>query len=163
MITLKNVSIKYVKEFYSLYNINLNINGNTLLIGDAASGNIFLLRLLAKIDTHYDGEILVDNKNLKQIKDKDLNIAYIPQKPCLFENKTVLENLIYPLKIRKINKIEAILRAKTAIKPYFLKICENFNITNTDKNKLNNNLNDSDYNKCYNDKSKKWLVNCMKF
>ncbi len=151
MIKLKNVSIKYIKDYYSLYNINLEINEHTLLMGNETSGNNFLLRLLAKIDNCYEGEIYVDDINLKQIKDKDLNLAYIPKTPYLFENKSVLENLIYPLKIRKINKNEAILRAKTAIKPYFLKIFEIFNKTNTDKNNLNNNLNDNDYNKSYND------------
>ena len=127
MIKLKNVSIKYVKDYYSLFNINLQINENTLLLGNETSGNNFLLRLVAKIDKVYEGEIFIDNDNLKQIKDKDLNLAYVPKIPYLFENKSVLENLIYPLKIRKINKNEAILRAKTAIKPYFLKIFENFN------------------------------------
>lgn len=130
MIKIERVRIKYVKDYYSLYNANLEIDGNSLLIGSDISGNNFLLRILAKIDKGYEGEIFVDNKNLKQIKDKDLNLAYITKTPCLFENKSVLENLIYPLKIRKISKKEAILRAKTAIKPYFLKIFEIFNKTN---------------------------------
>ena len=166
MIKLKNVSVKYVKDYYSLYNVNLEIDGNTLLIGGESSGNNFLLRILAKIDKNYEGEIFVDNVNLKQIKDKDLNLAYIPKTPYLFENKSVLENLIYPLKIRKINKKEAILCAKTAIKPYFLKIFEISNKTNSDKiqkekikinekfNTQDNNLKSNKYNKSYNDKGK---------
>ena len=137
MIKLKNISVKYVNDYYSLYNVNLEINGNSLLIGSESSGKSFLLRILAKIDKNYEGEIFVDGKNLKQIKDKDLNLAYIPQIPYLFENKSVIENLIYPLKIRKISKNEAILRAKTAIKPYFFKFFENFNKINDDLNKTN--------------------------
>ena len=133
MIKIEQVSIKYIRDYYSLFNINLEIKNNTLLLGNKTSGNNFLLRLLAKIDKHYEGQIFIDDANLKQIKDKDLDLAYIPEKPYFFKNKSVLENLIYPLKIRKISKIEAILRAKTAIKPYFLQIFENFNKTNTDK------------------------------
>ena len=132
MIKIERVSIKYVKDYYSLFNVNLGIDGNSLLIGSDISGNNFLLRILAKIDKGYEGEIFVDDKNLKQIKDKDLNLAYITKIPCLFKNKSVLENLIYPLKIRKISKKEAILRAKTALKPYFLKIFEIFNETNNE-------------------------------
>lgn len=135
MIKIEQVSIKYIRDYYSLFNINLEIKNNTLLLGNKTSGNNFLLRLLAKIDKHYEGQIFVDNVNLKQIKDKDLNLAYIPEKPYLFENKSVLKNLIYPLKIRKINKKDAILRAKTAIKPYFLKIFGKIN-----SNLINNNL-----------------------
>ena len=163
MIKLKNVSIKYIKDYYSLYNVSLEINDNSLLKGNETSGNNFLLRILAKIDKNYEGEIFIDGKNLKQIKDKDLNLAFIPKIPYLFENKTVLENLIYPLKIRKISKIEAILRAKTAIKPYFFKIFEIFNKTNTETiqkekmninekfNMQNNNFESNEYNKSYND------------
>ena len=135
MIKIEQVGIKYIKDYYSLFNINLNIENNTLLLGDKTSGNNFLLRLIAKIDKHYEGEIFVDDVNLKQIKDKDLNLAYIPKTPYLFENKSVLENLIYPLKIRKIDKKTAILRAKTAIKPYFLKIFDTIN-----DNSIKNNL-----------------------
>ena len=155
MIKIENVSIKYIKEYYSLYNVSLEINENTLLIGNETSGNNFLLRILSKIDKHYQGKIYFENQDLGQIKDKDLSLTYIPQKPCLFENKSILENLIYSLKIRKINKKEAILRAKTAISPYFLKIFENFNAIQNNKiasnEKANSNLKTNDYNKSYND------------
>ncbi len=155
MIKIENVSIKYIKEYYSLYNVSLEINENTLLIGNETSGNNFLLRILSKIDKHYQGKIYFENHDLVQIKDRDLSLAFIPQKPCLFENKSILENLIYPLKIRKINKKEAILRAKTAISPYFLKIFENFNAIQNNKSasneKTNSNFKANENNKSYND------------
>ncbi len=103
MIKLEHVSIKYIKEYYSLYNINFEIDKNTVLLGDEASGNNFVLRILAKIDKHYEGNVFIDNENLKEIKDKALNLAYIPKQIYLFKNKSVYKNLIYPLKIRKID------------------------------------------------------------
>ena len=145
--------VLYIKDYFSLYNINLKINENTLLLGDINSGCNFLLRILSKIDKNYEGEILIDDINLNRIKDKDLNLAYIPNTPYLFENKTILENLIYPLKIRKITKKEAILRAKTVIKPYFFEIFENFiNLYEKDQrvfvarhNKFDSNSNKNDF------------------
>lgn len=134
MIELKHVSINFVKNFYSLYNVNLQIESNTILLGDTTSGNNFLLRLISKTDKHYEGEIFVDNINLKQIKDKDLPIAYITKENYFFNNKSVLENLIYPLKIRKICKNDAILRAKNEILPYFLDFFKIFNETELNQN-----------------------------
>lgn len=104
MINFNSVSIKYIKEYYSLFNASFSINKNTLLLGDKTSGNNFVLRILAKIDTHYEGEILIDGINLKKIKDKNLNLAYVPSEIYLFKNKNLYKNLIYPLILRKVNK-----------------------------------------------------------
>ena len=68
MIRLINVSIKYIQDFYSLYNINLEIDKNTLLLGDEMSGNIFVNRLIAGIDKNFLGEILIENKNILDLK-----------------------------------------------------------------------------------------------
>jgi len=103
MIELKEVSKKYFNKFYTLYNANAQLNSNTLFV-DEDYGAVCLFRLIAKIDNPTSGEIYLNNVNLKTLKDKELNLAYLPQKPILFENKSVYKNLFYPLKIRKYNK-----------------------------------------------------------
>lgn len=114
MIELKNLSKKYFNKFYTLMNANAQINSNTLIL-DEDFGAVCLFRLIAKIDKPTSGEILIDNANLKTLKDKDLNLAYLPQNPILFENKNVYANLLYPLKLRKINKNTAKNLVKSAI------------------------------------------------
>ena len=106
MIKFNNVFIKHLTNFYSLYNCNLNFNCNTLLIENDTYSALSIMRILSKIDRHYSGEVFIDNINLKNIKDKDLNVAYIPKNPVLFKN--TFKNLNYVLKIRKINKNERI-------------------------------------------------------
>lgn len=103
MIELKKVTIKYVPDITTLLNFSAKIDCNTLIIGDEFLGTSSILRLIAKIDKNYTGEILIDNANLKEIKDKDLSVAYLPKEPYLFKN-TIEKNLSYPLKIRKIDK-----------------------------------------------------------
>ena len=125
MIKFDAVSIEYVKEYFALYNFSTEIKENTLFIGDHYVGSSAILRLLAKIDKDYSGEILVDNKNLKDIKDKDLNLAYVPQIPYLFKFKSIEKNLTYPLKIRKFDKYDI----KNAINHAF----ETYNLTNFNK------------------------------
>lgn len=104
MIEIKNLTVQYIKDFYSLYNVNLNISKNTILLGDQLSGGFALLRAIAKLDNHYTGEILINGKNIKQQNIKNLNIAYLPNEPVLFKLKTVKQNIIYPLVLRKIDK-----------------------------------------------------------
>lgn len=104
MIEFNAVTIKYVPDITTLLNFNLKINGNTLIIGDEFLGTSSILRLLAKIDKNYEGDIFIEGVNLKDIKDRDLSIAYIPKEPYLFNNKSIEKNLGYPLKIRKTDK-----------------------------------------------------------
>lgn len=126
MIKLINVSIKYINDFYSLYNINLEIDKNTLLLGDEMSGNIFVNRLISGIDKDFLGEIQIDNKNILDLKNSEFNLAYIPKNIYLF-NSNIEKNLAYPLKIRrkilKINKKDI----KNMINPLILRYkLENF-------------------------------------
>ncbi|MBQ8615374.1 MAG: ABC transporter ATP-binding protein [Clostridia bacterium] len=104
MIKFNGVFIQYVQEFYSLYDCNLKIDKHTILVEKNLCGCSAVMRVLSQIDKHYTGEIFVDDINLKNIKDKDLSIAYLPENPVLFKNKSLKYNLSFPLKIRKMNK-----------------------------------------------------------
>ena len=119
MIELKNVSIKYIKDFFTIYNLNCKIEGNTIFLGDEFLGSVSLMRLLSKIDKPTAGNIYIDGKNLWEIKDKDLSISYIPKEPYLL-NKSIEKNLMFPLKIRKVNKVEAKNRVDSLISAYNL-------------------------------------------
>lgn len=107
MIELRNVYIKYIPDFYTLYDISLIIKENTLFIGDIYSGANSLIRILSKIDTDYKGIVTIDDIILRDIKDKNLDLAYVSAEPYLFKSKSIFDNLYYPLKIRKVNSIEA--------------------------------------------------------
>ena len=104
MIEFQNVFIKYVNDFYSLYDCNLKIEKNTLLFEKNLCGASAFMRIIAKFDKPECGEVLIDNVNIKDISDKNLDVVYIPEKPVLFKHKSIEYNLSYPLKIRKINK-----------------------------------------------------------
>lgn len=104
MIKFDKVSIQYVKEYFALYNFSTEINSHTLFVGDDYVGSFAIMRLLAKIDKTHSGNIFIDETNIKIIKDKDLNIAYVPQIPYLFKYKSIEKNLAFPLKVRKFDK-----------------------------------------------------------
>ena len=95
MIKFENVFIKYVQDFYSLYNFNCNICSNTLLIGDFYSGTSAIMRTISKIDNQYTGDIYIDNINIKNIKSKELDLSYLPHSPIIFKNKNIFKRLDY--------------------------------------------------------------------
>jgi len=110
MIQFKKVKYTYFNKFYTLFDFSYNFdNGNYVLIGDNDTGPLTVIRLLAKLDTYYKGEILINGQSIKKINyKKDYNVAYISANPRFFNNKSVLHNICYPLKSRGIKKQERI-------------------------------------------------------
>ena len=136
MIELKKVTIKYVPDITTLLNFSAKTDCNTLIIGDEFLGTSSILRLIAKIDKNYTGEILIDNENLKEIKDKDLSVAFIPKEPYLFKS-TIEKNLSYVLKIRKVDK--ATIKEKVDFAINLLNnLAQKYNLTFTNKIKKMN-------------------------
>lgn len=104
MITLENFYVKFVNEFYSVFNANFTINYNTILTEKNPCGCIAFYRTLTKILNNYQGKIFIDNINLKTISKTSLDISFLPENPILFNHKSIKSNIEFPLKIRKINK-----------------------------------------------------------
>ena len=135
MIEFKNVSIKYVNDFYSLLNSNLVFDESSILINDETFSRFAVMRLISKIDKKYEGEILIDGTNLKLISNKYLPIAYCPTKPELFNSK-IFNNLIYPLNLRKINKNIAKNTVNSLINKYLFNFSNKINKLNDSQKKI---------------------------
>lgn len=109
MITVKNLCVKYTKEFYALYNVDLKIKKGeaVALLGGEDSGKTTLLRVLSGLEKSFEGEVYLKDIPLKKIDFScDVNVGYLPAKPIFFEKKTVYDNLKYLLKLRKFKKFE---------------------------------------------------------
>ena len=96
-ITFKNVSFKYPKaEEYVLKDISFDIKkGETVaFIGSTGSGKSTLINLIPRFYDVTEGEILVDNINIKDYKEEVLNdkIGYSPQKAVIFSG-TINSNI----------------------------------------------------------------------
>lgn len=105
MIEVKKLYLKYIREYYALYDINLKIEQgeSVALIGEEGSGKTTLLRVLAKLEKYDKGEAYIKDINIKKINFKeDVNLGYVSTKPVFLENKTVYENLKFVLKNRNI-------------------------------------------------------------
>lgn len=107
MIEFNGVTLAYTKDFNALQDINLKIeqNEHIVVLGEENSGKSSLLRVMVGIEKPNNGEVTIKGIPAHKVDFKQLiSLGYLPVKPVFMEGKTVLKNLEYPLKIRKIDK-----------------------------------------------------------
>lgn len=100
MLSIKNLNLKFTKEFYALEDINVDVEvgESVAFIGEENSGKTTLLRVIAKLEDFDSGEIYLNKIPIKKVDFKtDLNVGYVPYCPVFLENKTVYENFRYIL------------------------------------------------------------------
>jgi ABC-type bacteriocin/lantibiotic exporter with double-glycine peptidase domain len=99
-ITFKNVSFKYrTKDVYVLKNFNMELNLNNKIIGFtgvSGRGKTTLMKLVLKMYKNYEGEIYIDDVNIRDIDPDYLrkNIIYVNQNSKLFD-RLIIENIMY--------------------------------------------------------------------
>lgn len=100
MLSIKNLNLKFTKEFYALEDINVDVEvgESVAFVGEENSGKTTLLRVIAKLEDFDSGEIYLNKIPIKKVDFKtDLNVGYVPYCPVFLENKTVYENFRYIL------------------------------------------------------------------
>lgn len=97
-IELKEVSFRYHPERSVLDAVNLHINSGerVALAGTSGNGKSTIARLVARLYDASAGTVLVEGKDVRDIKLKSLrsSVIFVPQDPVLF-NLTLRENLLY--------------------------------------------------------------------
>ena len=92
-ISFKKVNFAYKKDNQVLKNINLEIKRGevTAFVGASGAGKSTMLALILKFITPNDGDIFIDDKNLKILNTKDIrkNIALVQQQPFLFSGTII--------------------------------------------------------------------------
>lgn len=97
-IEFKNVNFAFDRSKKVLSNINLTIEPGDIvgIVGTTGSGKSTLINLLMRYYDDYDGEILVDGVNIKDI-DMDYyrrSIGYVQQEPLMFRD-TIFNNIAF--------------------------------------------------------------------
>lgn len=101
MVEIKNLFLKYTREYYALYDVNLNIEDGeaVALVGEDESGKTSLLRILAKLEKPSKGQVYIREIPLEKLNFRtDLQAGYVPASPVFLEKKSVYENFKYILK-----------------------------------------------------------------
>ena len=121
MIQIKNLCKVYKSssgETVALKDINLDINDGEIfgVIGLSGAGKSTLIRCINMLEKPSSGSILIDGEDITKAKGKKLRvmrkkIGMIFQGFNLLEQKTVLQNVLFPLEISGVKKEEAKERA----------------------------------------------------
>ena len=109
MIKIENLFLAYNKEYYALYDINLEFNKGEVvaIVGPEGSGKTTLIRAIAGLERISKGDILINDVSVSKIDfSSDVSLGYVSRKPVLFEGKSVVKNLEWALKIRGVDKSE---------------------------------------------------------
>ncbi len=85
------------------------------LLGPSGCGKSTLLRCIAGLNNFENGSIIIDNKNIGNVKPKDRQVGMVFQSYALFPNMTVYENIAFGLKIKKLSKKEIDKKVKEMI------------------------------------------------
>lgn len=122
ILEVKNISKIYTTRFGSakvqaLSNMNFTVEEGeyVAIMGESGSGKTTLLNILALLDKPTGGEVLLNNKNITLIREKELsafrrdNLGFVFQDFNLLDNFSLKDNILLPLVLQKktVSEMEA--------------------------------------------------------
>ncbi len=119
MIEAKNLTKEYHvdgQRFKAVDNVSFEVDKGDIfaIIGLSGAGKSTLVRLLNRLEEPDEGNVLIDGVDIMSLREKELleirkRIAFIFQNFNLFNQYSVLENVMYPLTLtnKKIDKKKA--------------------------------------------------------
>ena len=112
-ITIENLTKKF-GDFTAVNNFNATIESGELiaLLGPSGCGKSTMLNMLSGILPVTEGKIYFDNDDVTDIGAEKRGVGLVFQNYALYPHMTVLENIAFPLEIKKVKKGE---REATAI------------------------------------------------
>ena len=116
ILDIKNLSYSFGNNPI-LKDINIHVNENEMvaIVGSSGVGKSTLFNLIAGVLKKQVGEITINGS-----EDYIGKVAYMLQKDLLFEHKTIIDNVILPLIIAKVDKKEALEEGNKILKQFNL-------------------------------------------
>ncbi|WP_271814362.1 ATP-binding cassette domain-containing protein [Clostridium beijerinckii] len=124
LLELRNIN-KYYRlkdndKFHVLNDINLTFNAGELvsIIGESGSGKSTLMNLIGGLDSDFSGELLVNEKDIKKLRRKELDkyrkneVGFIFQSFNLIGHLSVLDNVTIAMTLSNVRKKERLKRAR---------------------------------------------------
>ena len=107
-IALNGVEVRYGNTV-ALKDVNLDIADGEFfaVLGPPGAGKTTLLRTIVGLETPVAGDVLIDGERVNDVWPGDRDISIVFQNLALYPDKSVYDNLNFPLKQRKVPKPEA--------------------------------------------------------
>ncbi len=123
ILEVKDITKSYSgKQIIKDISINLKENEIVSLLGLSGVGKTTLFNIISGVESPDSGKVLLKNKDITSIPGY---ISYMLQKDLLIEEKTIMENIILPMRIKSIKRQEAKKRAYQYLKMFGLEGYEN--------------------------------------
>ncbi|ACK62733.1 MULTISPECIES: ABC transporter ATP-binding protein [Bacillus] len=124
MIELKNVSKVYKNaEETAVKGVSVHIKKGEffVLVGPSGCGKSTLLRMIAGLEEISSGDLIINERVANDLEPKDRNLSMVFQNYALYPHLSVEENILFGLKVRKVQKEERQKRLMEAIEMVGLK------------------------------------------
>ncbi len=113
MIDARNINVKFGKR-QILKDLNFKVNKGEYIsiIGKSGAGKSTLLNVISTLEKEYSGNVFYQNKDIRDYNDVEISklrnekIGFIFQNFNLLEDFTVIENIMLPGRLTKIDEME---------------------------------------------------------
>ena len=116
---MARIELKEVRKSWvgatAVERIDLSIEDGAFVavLGPSGCGKTTTLLMLAGIYSPTSGDIAFDGARVNDVEARDRNVGIVFQSYALYPNMTVLENIMFPLRFKKVDRAEAEARART--------------------------------------------------
>ena len=116
-VVLNNV-VKTYGSVYAVNHVSLTVEDGEFvaLVGPSGCGKTTTLNLVAGLIPMSGGDIVIGDRVVNDLDPKDRDIAMVFQNYALYPNKSVYQNLAFPLQMRKMSKSEIDSKVQAAAK-----------------------------------------------
>src|ERR1700753_3481857 len=110
---------KHFGDFTALQDVSLEVPEGSLtaLLGPSGSGKSTLLRIIAGLETHDSGTVMIDDRDVSHVIPQKRGIGFVFQHYAAFTHMSVRENVAFGLRIRKRPKAEITARVEELLAP----------------------------------------------
>ena len=78
------------------------------IVGPSGCGKSTLLRIIAGLETQSSGDVIIDGREVNKIRASNRDLAMVFQSYALYPHLTVQQNMMVPLKLRRLTRLERI-------------------------------------------------------
>ena len=122
ILEIRNISKTYQHkngELLAIKDVNFKVMEGEFIsiIGPSGCGKSTILSIIAGLEQKTKGEIYIEGESIDEISSK---IGYMLQRDCLLEWRTIYDNVMFGLEIKKIKNKENIQYAEELLKKYGL-------------------------------------------
>ena len=95
-------------DFYAVHDLSIEVAEGefVVLVGPSGCGKTTALRMVAGLEEVSEGEIRIGDRVVNDLAPRDRDIAMVFQNYALYPHKSVYENLVFGLRMRKVPKDE---------------------------------------------------------